>query len=705
MLSRKKKSYHFPTRSIAACLDYFKIGLDDVSQVVTDYMDQKSFIDTSLNYRHLIGDYIRQNLNLAPEQIGKPVFHHTAHAMAAWSGSGFQDAAFLAIDGLGSLQSTHSVFVTSSGNLEKIFSQTTPGIGALYTLVTELIGFKSGEEGKTMGLAPYGAKLRESKNYPEIDFKAKHNGLSIDYSEIINRSPDKRLLTDFGINNFPKDDLYKDFRAHMAFSVQKELETCLLLLAEEIRKTTGKSKICISGGVALNCVANELLTKSHIFDAVYVFPDSADSGLPVGLAFQGVKNVLTPEQWMQLINSRPYPKFAPDECVPIVYSQSIDRLPWKPIDLERVLDHIEKNSVVAVYFGGNEYGPRALGRRSFLANSTFPNMKNILNKKIKHREAYRPFAPICLIEDFDNFFISSHKNHENMTYAVDTTDLAKKIIPAVVHKDGTSRVQIATPDCGVAYHLLIGMKKRHGFGILINTSMNDNDEPIVFDRLDALSCFLRTDADILILNDKMLLRDELKASDELRKNIELEVESKNYVRFESALQKILKKEKSSLNLFLSDYMAISKFLINNKARFRLIQIASEIKTESRRRYTRLVVSKREIDTLNKILSDNFYSINDLSFSLLLIDDSANSFNLLEHGDFVISYNLSNLIRDYGELGLFSPDMVFNFYSTNDFPLRRSSFMDVVDVESTNKILNSYENFGSLTIESAFRKDP
>lgn len=704
MLSRRKKSYHFPTRSIAACLEYFRIGIEDVSHVVTDFMDNQSFIDTSLNYRHLIGDYIRQNLNLTPNQIVKPIYHHNAHAMSAWIGSGFQDAAFLAIDGLGSLQSTHTVFTSESGDLKQLFSQTTPGIGSLYSLITELIGFKTGEEGKTMGLAPYGKGLHISKGFPVIDFKAKYNGLSVDYSEIINRSPNKRLMTDFGISNWPSDNLYNDFRAHLAYAVQNELEKCLLHLAKEISRTTGKLKLCLSGGVALNCVANEFLAESGIFNEIYVFPDSGDSGLPVGLAFQGVRNAVNSDQWRQILNLHHYPKFSPDETIPIVQSNSLDPLPWEPIDQNYILDQIEQNSVVAVFYGGSEYGPRALGRRSFLANSTHPEMKKILNEKIKHREAYRPFAPICLSEDFSNFFVSCHKNHENMTYAVKTTELAKITIPAVVHVDGTSRVQIATKDCGITYELLLGMKKRFGYGILINTSMNDNDEPIVFDQLDALSCFIRTSAEILILNNKMLIKNKFDVNNLLLQNIESEVKTKNLIRFESALNKILKKNLSSLDLFLKEYLFISTYFTKHATRLRLIQIVIDIKSGIREPFARLIVSNKELDTLKKILDDNFCLLEGLSDTLLIIDDSFKSINLIHEGDFIISYNLSNLLRDYIALGFFNINKVDIFYDTNDFPLQRAIFMESKNTDAIEKILNSYEGLAALNINSAFDVD-
>ena len=174
-----------------------------------------------------------------------------------------------------------------------------------------------------------------------------------------------------------------------------------------------------------------------------------------------------------------------------------------------MVDELLNNAVVGVFYLGFEYGTRALGHRSFLANASSQLMKAILNSKIKHREAYRPFAPICLTEDFSKFFTSSHLNHEFMSYAVKVTTKAIDLITSIVHADGTARVQIATEDCGIAYQLLLNMNQKYGYGVLINTSMNDNDEPIVYDILDAVSCFLRTNCDVLIDNNRMLLRQDI----------------------------------------------------------------------------------------------------------------------------------------------------------------------------------------------------
>jgi carbamoyltransferase len=704
MLSRRKQSYHFPTRSVKACLDYFGITLDKVTKITTDFMDSESFIDTSLNYRHLVGDYIRQNLKISSNQISKPIHHHLAHAIGALVGSGLKDTALLAIDGLGSKQSTHSIFSAKDGKINQIYSQTTPGIGALYNLITQLIGFKSGEEGKTMGLSPYGSELGKEFNYPNIDFQRHSNGYSCDFSKIISRSPDLHLLTDFNITQYAKKNLYNDYRAYLAYHVQKELEEVLLYLAKEISINTGHKNLCISGGVGLNCVANELLTRAGIFENIYVMPDSADSGLSVGLAFHGVKEYISQSEWNTLLNKYKHPKFSSENAINTIASPVLSSLPWKDVNLKKLVDEIQENAVIAIYDGGFEYGPRALGRRSFIASASSTNMKEILNSKIKHREAYRPFAPICLLEDFSLFFVSSHLNHEFMSYAVATTKFARATIPAVVHHDGTSRVQIATKECGIVFDLLVEQKARTGIGVLINTSLNDNDEPIVFDAIDAFSCFIRTNADILVLNNKMLFRKDITSQIEnLRTSITRESAEKNTSRFREALDSLLTEPASDLKSYLSSYLTISEYSKNHKTRLRFERLIADINTGTTPRFKRLVVAKNELITINDLIRDYFSTPFDIAESIIEIYDTPDSIPLLDEGDLLISYNLSNALRDWCSLRGNQFPKVYNFYLSSDYRLRRLDISHSSRKEILNELLTTYEGDLQVTIEDTFTK--
>ena len=704
MISRRKKSFHFPSRYVSSCLEYFGIELSEVTHIRSDFMDIESFNNTSLNYRKLIGDYIRKYLDITDVQISKPIHHHEAHALSSWVGSGYEDSAFLAIDGLGSQQSTHSVFISEGGKLIKLFSQTTPGIGILYSLVTELIGFKEGEEGKTMGLAPYGKKIKEKLKLPDINFQGNYGDLFVDYSKIVSRSPNKSLLVDFELDNYELFNIYEDYRAYLAYEIQNELERCLLHLAKQIKRNTGKNNLCLSGGVALNCVANEILVNSEIFDEVYVFPDSADSGIPIGLAFSSALESLDSKQVLEFIRGYKHPKFAPEKAVPIFNSKVIQKLEWDVANIDIILNEIENHSVVAMFQGGWEYGPRALGRRSFLASATNQNMKKVLNAKIKHREAYRPFAPICLSEDFDDFFISTHRNHEFMTYAVQATEKAKQLVPAVVHADGTSRVQIVSEDCGLVHKLLTQMKVRSGYGILINTSFNDNDEPIVLDELDAVYCFLRTNADLLVVNDKMLFRNKVISQTNFESiliELESEVKNRNTKKFSDSLAKIMKFPTEPLDTFLRNNLIISKYqkIYNSKVKFQyLIQ---NIRNKKIEKFKRVLVSKQESDTVMLALKEIKSDFLEIATELKLIDDDFTSVEVIQQGDLIISYNLSNILRDLESLKLVNLNNFEVFYDSYDYKISVEGQLFIDKNDAIYDILKTYENNNDLSIENVF----
>ena len=718
MLSRRKKSYHFPSRSVSACLDYFDISIEAIDTITTDFMDFESFIGTSDNYRQLVGDYIRKNLRIRNDQIVDPIEHHEAHALSSWIGSGYEDAAFLAIDGLGSRQSTHSVFISESGALKKIFSQTTPGIGALYNLVTQLIGFKSGEEGKVMGLAPFGLKLQNRFNYPKINFHGVYRGLSVDYSGVIRRSPDLHLINDFGINLREKHDIYADYRAYLAFELQQELETCLIHLATEISKITGKRKLCLSGGVALNCVANEALVSKGIFDEVYVFPDSGDSGLPIGLAFSGALKTLerfydensgkknegdSKQKSINLIlRNYKHPKFAPDSAVPFVESELIEGLPWLPLDLNRIIQALMEDCVVALFYGGFEYGPRALGRRSFIANATSVNMKKILNEKIKHRESYRPFAPICLPEEFDKYFTSKHLNHEYMSFAVSVTDESKEQIPAVVHVDETARVQISSEDCGLIHEILELFKRETGCGVLINTSFNDNDEPIVLDIYDAVSCFLRTNSDVLIVNDKMLFRNSIQLLEEqIKVKLATEIKSRDNLRFKNSLIRIMRKEIEPLSSFNQDNFIVTEYNKKFRTKYKLRNLVVDIKCKRLKKFSRLITTAEELLIICENLAEFKFYVEDLAVECVRVNSEPSTLNMLRRGDILISYNLSNLYQDYILLNHINEKGIHNFYSSSDYPLRKNNVSSPEYHKIIDQIANTYENNKSLEIEDFF----
>jgi len=706
MLSRRKKSYHFPARAINACLNHFGVEIGRVDAVCVDFMDHKRFLGTTKYYRRLVGDYVRANLNLRSDQIFFADSHHLAHAYTALAGSGYDDAAVLVVDGLGSEQQTHSVYWTEGGLLKLQFSQHTPGIGALYSLVTETLGFEAGEEGKTMGLAPYGQDLRSRDDW---DLEGYRLDLTADYSRIVQRSPSVRLKVDFS-SKLADESLYLGAPASLAHAVQEELERSLLHLATEIQFRSGKTRLCYAGGVALNCVANELIANSRIFSDVYVHADSGDSGLPFGLALIGLEKFINqtqsePVKTDKILRNVGYPLYAPAtadsegmDAISGLLSQ-VD-LGMRPVDLDAIVDALANGSVISWFEGGWEYGPRALGHRSFLADARGAHMKQVLNEKIKHREPYRPFAPICLEEDFDRFFVSSHRNHRTMLYAVDCTDEAVKKIPAVVHVDGTARVQILGEESGSVYKVLKRFKDKTGIGVLINTSLNDNNEPIVFDPLDALGCFLRTNSDILVINDQVIGRDtiDLNTLARLKLLCDEAIRKRNHERARAAYSKLIIAEPVNFTDWMREQNLSHQYQATRSSYDRIVDSLAGWDADGIR-FPRLVTDTHHLDVLQEIRTLSKLDYEHVFSSIKLVDDDHRALGHLREGDYVLAYNLSSILREDPVLGKrFPPTM--NFYLSSSKII--GPILDRIDKGSAiEQILETYEVDTSKDISDFF----
>lgn len=657
MLSRKKKSYHFPLRSIYKCLKYTGIEIQDLSLIATDFMDNKSYMATSDSYRLLVGDYIRENLNILHSQLSTKNPHHDAHAYSAFYASDFSEAAILSIDGLGSEQTTHSIYVGNKQNgIKKIFEQRLPGIGELYTLLTLAIGFEAGEEGKTMGLAPYGSNINKSDlKKIQNQIKGRFDGLTTDYSKQVQRAPSTKLKIKLDKKRLD-EDLYKGYPAIISYALQKELENALVHLSKEIKKTTGLNNLCIAGGVGLNCVANEMLVNKEIFDNIYVHADSGDSGLPLGLALIGLEQEMerrgnSKKNIQAALCSFNYPKFGKgykynDKNTGLAFLKK-NKIELKQFEPEIIANKLIKNDVVALFSDDFELGPRALGHRSFLASPLSEKMKEIMNRKIKHREAYRPFAPIVTEKNFKKFFISKHMNHDRMLYAVQCTDNAKKHIPATVHYDNTARVQVISDDNEPCYKIINKFEEISGVGVLINTSFNDNDEPIVLDEIDALSCFLRTNADVLVLNDFFIDRGSFGSKEDIERHlIELEkiIRLRSKKIYSEAIDMLLNQKPSrTLDSFKRESLITSEYMKKYHSISKLKKLISSNKLQK--------YNKIYSDEYHFIILQNIFAFQRLDFESIrnkivtLSDDYESLYKIdLNENNLILLYNISTIIR-------------------------------------------------------------
>ena len=526
---RGERYNHFPHRAVGYCLAASGLGLRDIGLVVasTTYV-----LDTSTGARRNMcaDDVVRQCPALSQCQVDV-VPHHLSHAASVALCSGFPSAAVLVVDGGGSIIrhengvpaefERSTIFHFRDGKLLPL-TQVSGGppvfgnsIGDLYQVVTNYLGFRSGEEGKTMGLAGYQDMARERPRTtgdwaPLVEFDSaiaiKPDGWH-NVSEVFQFTADAGfhhgLTSAFGERRAePRPDQALD--RHIAASAQYVLEGAMLRLAAAAYRLTGESRLCLAGGVALNCVANGRILREGPFGELFIQPAAGDDGAALGNALLGlsVTGIRQPDwTFRSPYLGRTYTDDDIDTALCAVSRRVIVRdTDDRP---EEVAEDIAAGRIVAVFRGGCEFGPRALGHRSILCDPRQPGMKDHLNKRVKHRESFRPFAPMVLEERAVEYFdLPIASPYMLLAAAVRQPD----VIPAVTHVDGSARVQTVSRDGEPFLHAVISsFMARTRVPVLLNTSFNDQ-EPIVETPADALRCFLRTGIDVLYLAGRRVVR-------------------------------------------------------------------------------------------------------------------------------------------------------------------------------------------------------
>ena len=449
------------------------------------------------------------------------VEHHRSHLASTFFASPFEESAILSIDGSGDFTTT--MFAMGSGNrLEIINSIDFPhSVGNFYTAFTQWLGFSHyGDEYKVMGLAPYGSPnhVKELRNVLlfkenglfELDlsyFRSPSEGY-ISYAKnlpIVSRLFSDKLTGTFGASrgsNEPLTQYHKD----MAASVQRITEELIFHCLGYLYEKTKSTNICIAGGVAQNSVANGKITRNTPFKNVYIPSAGHDAGISMGAG-------------LFVYNERlQYPRVAPifsaytgaQYSNPEIESYLIDKnLKYKFVEDGSIYDEVAeciRNAGVVGWFSGRaEFGPRALGGRSILADPTRADIKDILNSKIKRRESFRPFAP-SILKEFVQEYFELEADVPFMEKVFPIKKDKQHLIPAVTHVDGTGRLQTVEKQYSPRYYELIdAFYRKSGIPILLNTSFNEN-EPIVNSPQNALDCFLRTKMDLLVLENYILYR-------------------------------------------------------------------------------------------------------------------------------------------------------------------------------------------------------
>ncbi len=504
-LSRVKYSYYFPIRAIRYCMDSLGIAsLDEIDLVVNDWSQSQLGFLSNDSYRCLEFDYIRKNFKVDKKKIHIAPSHHLAHAYTAFIPSGFDEAAILVVDAIGSELNGTTLYHGKGTKITPIESSNSFSIGKLYDAVTRrLLNFNVGEDGKTMGLAAFGEKYPDHP--PILNINGNYRGLEIDYSNFMRRIPDNRITNDNIKVCREKQQLYEPYFSRIAFEVQEEAEKAMLHLARYATEKTGCRHLCIAGGVGLNCVANEKIHQSGLFDAVFVQPAASDVGVPFGLALYGYYSRHPESTYRPTFKNAYVGRKYSDEEVLSVLKQF--KIPYRITDNDEVARLLSEKNIIGWYTGGSEFGPRALGHRSILADPRHADIKRLLNEKVKHRELYRPFAPSVMEEYGNEYFDLGREASPFMLRAPNIPTAKRDIIPAVVHVDGSGRVQtVSRNNCPEYYDLIAAFHRLTGVPVVLNTSFNDNNEPIVETPVDSLLCFMRTNIDYVVFNSKYLIK-------------------------------------------------------------------------------------------------------------------------------------------------------------------------------------------------------
>lgn len=525
--TRVKHDNNFPDQAIRFCLSWANITSADIDVVVFyekpivkfDRMlrqhfahfptSRKIFIDT-------IGSWFDRKLQV-PKTLKKTIGytgpvryipHHLSHGASAYYLSGFDRAAIVTIDGVGEWATT-TMGVGHSGNIVVDREIRFPhSLGLLYSAMTSYLGFEVNDaEYKVMGLAAYGDPKPFRPQMDELvtiflDGSYKLNLKYFDYvrtDRMYNRHLEELFVHPARKPESPMTKPYEDIAA----SLQEKLETSVFHLLTAVHKRYKTDNLCLSGGVALNSVMNGKILKQTPFKKLYIPPDPGDGGGAMGAA-------------LAMSHSRdksfsPYlgPSF-PDEQIEDVLQRnglSYTRLDQKAL-VECTADLLTQEKIIGWFQGRMEWGPRALGNRSILASAARPEMRDIINSKVKHRELFRPFAPVVLARHVKEYFVTDSPvpiSAKYMLFVYPFRPKGKREVPAVVHVDGTGRLQtLERTDNPLYYDLIETYAKKTGVPIIINTSFNVRGEPIVCTPLDAVHCFLKTDIDYLVIGSFLI---------------------------------------------------------------------------------------------------------------------------------------------------------------------------------------------------------
>ena len=534
--TRIKHDTSFPINAIGYCLEEAGIKPDEIDYVafyekpllkfermISQHLEMFprslwtfcTSIPSWLNEKLRIRKTIRKKIGYKGDIMF--VEHHLAHAASSYLVSPFKSAAILTIDGVGEWATT--TLGRAKGNDIKIEKEIhfPHSLGLLYSAMTAHLGFKVNDhEYKVMGLAPYGKPTYYDKLKKVI--KVNDDGsVRLDMSYFIyhykSRMPSRKFIKEFGPTR-KREEKVEQKHKDMAASLQKLTEEILLKLVNHLYGMTREKNLCMAGGVALNSVANGKILRNSKFRNIYIQAAAGDAGTCVGAAFYVYNSVFKKKRNYVMENAYLGPGFSTDYIRNYLKKNKIQFHEFKDDSSlsKATAKLIYSNNVIGWFQGRMEFGPRALGARSILSNACNPEMRDILNAKVKHRELFRPFAPVVTEEDAYDYFDADKPlplpaDYMLMVYPI--KEGKRKLIPAVTHVDGSGRLQTARKEQNKLYYSVIKeFEKLSGVPILINTSYNIRGEPIVCTPEHAYKCMMGTGIDYLVMDRFLIARND-----------------------------------------------------------------------------------------------------------------------------------------------------------------------------------------------------
>ena len=535
--TRVRHDQEFPALAIKYCLKQAGITIDQVDyvgfydkplikfeRILTTYVATwprsfPSFIKSTplwLRKKMWIPHLIKKELGYEGEVL--MCEHHISHAASAFLVSPYKEAAIVTVDGVGEWAT--STICQGEGNDIQILKETRfpHSLGLLYSAYTYYLGFKvNSAEYKVMGLAPYGEpkymdQVLETIKYNEDgSFKMNMDYFAYDYGLEMTNGKFEKL---FGQRKREPESKLEQFHKDVAMSVQRVVEEIVLRMVRHAHELTGSNNLCMAGGVALNCVANGRVVKETPYKDVFIQPAAGDAGGAVGVAAYIYHSVLGKERTWQWQHAYLGPEYSADEIRTYLDANGIV---YQEFDEDGMLDAtvqaMTDQKTIGWFQGRMEFGPRALGARSIIADARNPENKSVVNLKIKFRESFRPFAPSVLEEKCSEWFDLDVPS-PYMLLVADVRE-GKRTIPSVTHVDNSARIQTVDARTSPRYYQLIKrFDEKTGCPVIINTSFNVRGEPIVCTPHEAYLCFMRTNMDVLVMDRFVMYKPDQKPLEE-----------------------------------------------------------------------------------------------------------------------------------------------------------------------------------------------